>query len=344
GTTVREKQRETIVNSDPRPDGQVFSSELRYTFADIYCKDPEFSRILELARQVSKTDYTVLITGESGTGKEMLSQAIHTASHRRHGPFVAVNCGGLAPTLLHSELFGYEAGAFTGAGRSARPGKFELAHGGTLFLDEVAEMPDDMQVALLRVLQERVIVRLGGKHPIPVDVRIIAATNQDLWERVQQGRFRSDLYFRLLGVELRLPPLRERKDRQELTEYFLERIKGELGISSLRLSPAAKRLVEEYPWPGNVRELYAVLRQASFMAKEGEIQVGHFPAHVVNWLRGHGSEPDKPKTQLKPLQEIEYAAILEALRTTDGNVSQAARLLGIGRNTLYRRLRKLEGK
>lgn len=339
--TVREKHRGADDLRGP-------STELRYTFADIFCRDPALSRTLDVARRVAGTDYTVLITGESGTGKEMLSQAIHAASPRRNGPFVAVNCGGVAPTLLHSELFGYESGAFTGAGRSGRPGKFELAHGGTLFLDEVAEMPEDMQVALLRVLQERVITRIGGNQSVPVDVRIIAATNRDLWELVQQGRFRGDLYFRLLGVELRLPALRERKDLAGLAEYFLERIGKEQGVPGLRLSPEAKRFVEEYTWPGNARELYAVLRQASFLAEDGEIRMEHFPAHVVNWQkRGgqrDGSEAGKPEMGLPSLQQVEYAAILEALRSTEGNVSRAARLLGIGRNTLYRRLRKLEGR
>ncbi|WP_026961536.1 sigma-54-dependent Fis family transcriptional regulator [Alicyclobacillus herbarius] len=337
GVTVREKQRKTHAAR------RMPSKELHYTFADIYCRDPALSATLEAARRVAETDYTVLITGESGTGKEMLSQAIHAASLRRHGSFVAINCGGIAPTLLHSELFGYEPGAFTGAGRSGRPGKFELAHGGTLFLDEVAEMPEDMQVALLRVLQEKVITRLGGTKSTPVDVRIIAATNRDLWEQVQQGRFREDLYFRLLGVELRLPALRERTDRVELAEHFLERIGDERGTSGLRLSSEAKRWVESYAFPGNVRELYAVLRQAAFFAEDGEIRLEHFPAHVVN-QRKQELEPKESATRLPSLQQVEYAAILQALRTTEGNISRAARLLGIGRNTLYRRLRKLEGQ
>ncbi|MDI3257934.1 MAG: sigma-54-dependent Fis family transcriptional regulator, partial [Kyrpidia sp.] len=261
---------------------RMTSPELHYIFSDIYCRDPAFSRILDVARRVAGTEYPVLVIGESGTGKEMVSQAIHAASPRRSGPFVAINCGAIPPTLLHSELFGYEPGAFTGADRARRLGKFELAQGGTLFLDEVADMPIEMQVALLRVLQEGVLTRIGGTEPVPVDVRIIAASNEDLWARVQQGDFREDLYFRLLGVELRLPPLRARQDRIGLAEHFLERIGKEQGIPDLKLSPAVKRMMEEYPWPGNVRELYAVLRQAAFFAEGGEIRIEHLPVHMAD--------------------------------------------------------------
>lgn len=304
---------------------------VKYTFDDIFGKDPQFQSVLELARRAALTDYTILINGESGTGKEMISQAIHHASKRSDKPFVALNCGAISKSLMESELFGYEAGSFTGATKTGRIGKIELANGGTLFLDEIAEMPSEMQVALLRVLQESTVVRVGGLKPVEVDVRIIAATHKDLWQEVQEGRFRADLFYRLLGIHLRLPPLRERKDCLDLTDYFLQNIKKEIGKERLILSRRAKKLIRDYSWPGNVRELVSALRYAAFLTPNELIEFHHFPQYILT------KEIPSSSTSLK---ELEKDAILETLKKTEGNVTQAALLLGISRNTLYRKLKK----
>lgn len=314
------------------------NSTVKYTFATIYGNDPVFQSALKLARRAAATDYNILIHGESGTGKEMVSQAIHDASRRRDKPFVALNCGAIAKSLMESELFGYETGAFTGAKKSGQPGKIELANGGTLFLDEIAEMPTDMQVSLLRVLQEFKVTRVGGIEPIDVDIRIIAATHKDLWQEVQAGRFRADLYYRLQGITIVLPPLRERKDGLELANYLLESIAKELGVKQLILSPDAKKLIKEYSWPGNVRELIAALRHAAFMCEDERIDVCHFPQNILKSYSNHQG------IAYHSLEEAEQNIILSTLKRTEGNITQAARLLGISRNTLYRKIKHLTEK
>lgn len=308
-----------------------------YTFAHIYGCDTRLQAALDLAKRAAQTDYTILVAGESGTGKEMVSQAIHRASRRADQPFVAINCGAITKTLLESELFGYEPGAFTGAKQTGHPGKIELANGGTLFLDEIAEMPPDMQVSLLRVLQEFTVTRVGGVKPIPVDVRIIAATHKDLWQEVQEGRFRADLFFRLQGIHITLPPLREREDRLQLASQLLQSIDAELGKAGLSLAPEAMRLIEQYPWPGNVRELAAALRHAAFLTTTEMIDACHFPGYILSNRRQ--PLPPAAPAPADTLERLERATILETLEKTRGNVAQAARLLGISRNTLYRKLR-----
>ncbi|BCJ87125.1 sigma-54-dependent Fis family transcriptional regulator [Effusibacillus dendaii] len=314
-----------------------------YSFSDIFCEDVSFSRMLELAKRAALTDYTILIHGESGTGKEMISQAIHNVSPRSDKPFVAINCGAVPKHLLESELFGYESGAFTGAKQSGQIGKFELAEGGTLFLDEVAEMPLEMQVVLLRVLQERTVMRIGGTRLIPIDVRIIAATHKNLWNEVQEGRFRADLFYRLQGIHLEIPPLRERTDRLPFALYLLKQIECELYSSPLLLHPESQKIITQYTWPGNTRELAAALRHASFLAAGETILPEHFPAYIQS------DKPTVPSSfsmgdDTLSLDKIEYSAIVNALEKTNGNISQAAKLLGIGRNTLYRRLRSKQPK
>jgi transcriptional regulator of acetoin/glycerol metabolism len=333
---VSKEQRGKIQKSSSGTAG----STVKYTFEHIFGLDPKFKSALSLAKRVATTDYNVLVTGESGTGKEMVSQAIHDASNRHLYPFIAINCGAIPKTLMESELFGYEAGSFTGAANSARPGKIELAHKGTLLLDEIAEMPYDMQVALLRVLQEHTVTRIGGHRPIDIDVRIIAATNKDLFAEVEQGRFRADLYFRLLGIQIVLPPLREREDRLELAHHLLSVISKEIGRGSLNLSSEAKKLIIEYDFPGNVRELAAVLRHAAFLSTTTTLDVNDFPAHMFS-TRVKTEKEEIPFTP-SSLRKLEYDAILDALNTTNGNITKAARMLGIGRNTLYRKLRAFE--
>jgi transcriptional regulator of acetoin/glycerol metabolism len=310
-------------------------SSIKYTFANIFGSDPDFLSALQLAKRAAATEYSILITGESGTGKELVSQAIHEASPRSGRPFVALNCGAIARTLMESELFGYEAGAFTGAKQTGHPGKIEMANGGTLLLDEIAEMPPDVQVALLRVLQEFTVTRVGGVRPIQVDVRIIAATHKDLWQEVQEGRFRADLFYRLQGINIVLPPLRRRNDRLVLAEHLLQTVAQELGGVTLSLSQEAKKLIEQYEWPGNVRELIAALRQSAFLSQGETIEIRHFPPYILNNLTKNGEKAPHS------LEAVENETILAALKAAEGNMAQAARMLGIGRNTLYRKIKKI---
>ncbi|WP_188817070.1 sigma-54-dependent Fis family transcriptional regulator [Calditerricola satsumensis] len=332
----------------------------RYTFDDLIGSDPAFLKALAVARKAARTDEPVLLLGETGTGKEMLAHAIHRASPRADGPFVPVNCGAIPDNLRESEWFGYEKGAFTGANPQGQPGKFELASGGTLFLDEIGDMPLEAQGVLLRVLQERQVVRLGGRAPIAVDVRIIAATHRDLWAEVKAGRFRADLFYRLQGVVITLPPLRQRSDRVELAERLLAGIAAERGLSSLSLTDAARSLIVAHPWPGNVRQLYAALRQAAWEAEQGWVDAGHFPEWVWRELASEGSveaaaaaegEGKGPQAgsfsaplasvvqPALPLATLERDALLRALQAAGGNKRKAAELLGISRSTLYRKLR-----
>ncbi|HJV46375.1 MAG TPA: sigma-54-dependent Fis family transcriptional regulator [Bacillota bacterium] len=303
------------------------------TFEDIHGIDRDFLSAINLAKKAAAIDYTILITGESGTGKDIVAQAIHRASPRSHKPFIAINCGAVPKSLLESELFGYEGGAFTGARQTGQPGKFEQAHGGTLFLDEIAEMPMEMQVVLLRVMQDFTFTRVGGTKPISVDVRIITATHTDLWKKVQDGSFRADLFYRLEGIHIILPPLRRRTDRLHVAQLLLRNIQEKLEKVDLILSSASKRLIQNYSWPGNVRQMLGALRSASFLAESGVIEPDHFPPYILSnpiILKQDGS-----------LEQAENEVIIETINKTGGNLSQTSRILGIGRSTLYRKLKKL---
>jgi formate hydrogenlyase transcriptional activator len=288
-------------------------------------------------QQVAPTDSTVLILGETGTGKELVARAIHQLSPRREHLLAAVNCAALAPGVIASELFGHEAGAFTGATRR-RFGRFELAHQGTIFLDEVGELPAEMQVMLLRVLQERVIDRVGGTGPIPVDVRVIAATHQDLAAAMNQGRFRADLYFRLNVFPIHVPPLRQRReDIPDLVHHFLHHFGRRLNKPIERVDSTALRLLMEYHWPGNVRELENLIERAMIVTTGDTL---HIDPH---WL-----EPAKVENsgdQLSPscLADIERRAILDALQLCRGRIygsNGAAAVLGVKPTTLYGKMRK----
>jgi transcriptional regulator of acetoin/glycerol metabolism len=332
----------------------------RYTFDDLLGTDHRFLKALRMAQRVAVTDEPVLILGETGTGKEMLAHAIHRASRRSRGPFVAVNCGAIPHTLRESEWFGYEKGAFTGANEKGQPGKFELANGGTLFLDEIGDMPLEAQGALLRVLQEKEVVRLGGRTPIRVDVRIVAATNRDLWKAVQEGKFRADLFYRLQGMVIELPPLRDRSDRVELAELLLQRIAMERAVPNLILSESARILTATHPWPGNVRQLLSALRQAAWEAENGVVELHHFPewvwkewgsnhfvpqtvlSHAPTMAKYQESEQVMPKAPSAKLADLERDALLRTLNSTGWNKSRAAQILGISRSTLYRKLQQLE--
>jgi len=293
-----------------------------------------FRKILELACRVAPFDTSVLITGESGVGKEVLARQIYRSSHRVRGPFLAVNCGALPESLLESELFGHKMGAFTGA-VSDRAGLFEQAAGGTLFLDEIGDVTPAVQMKLLRVLQEREIYRVGESTPRKVDIRIIAATNQNLARAIEDGRFREDLYYRLGVVVIEVPPLRERpEDIVPLARYFVERHKEKLGRSELRLDASCLDALQAYSWPGNIRELENAIERAAVLTTDGTISEEYFPPALRDDMNGRTSGSAR-----RSLAEVERQHIETVLRLTGGNRKQAAEILGISPSTLWRKRR-----
>jgi DNA-binding NtrC family response regulator len=294
--------------------------------------------VLALARSVAPVDSTVLITGESGVGKERLARRIHAWSRRADGPFVAVNCGAIAESLLESELFGHVRGAFTGAAGD-RVGVLEAAEGGTLLLDEIGEVRPAVQVRLLRALQEREIRRVGDSRSRPIDVRVVAATNRDLARDVDTGRFRKDLYYRLRVIEVRVPPLRERReDVLPLARELVQRTAARIGCPPRELSPEAADRLLAYPWPGNVRELENALEHALVVARGRRLRVGDLPAELRD------PAASLPLSQgVLPLADVERAYILRVLEANDGHRAKTAEQLGIGVATLYRRLRSYGG-
>jgi len=303
-------------------------------------KSRRFLDVLRLADVVAPTTSTVLIGGESGTGKEVLARYIHEASHRE-GPFLSINCGALPETLLESELFGHVKGSFTGAVRD-KQGLFAAAKNGTFFMDEVGEMPASLQVKLLRVLQQREVIPVGATEAIPVDVRIIAATNRDLEEEMRRGNFRSDLFYRLNVIAMELPPLRERRDDLILLmDRFLQDLAAERGIEAKALVADAMDAVMVYEWPGNVRELQNALEYATVFAKGREIEAQHLPDRITRRKK----EPlVADRAQPNPqLDLIERAYIMFVLQAEGGNKTRAAEALGIDPSTLYRKLSRYEG-
>lgn len=302
--------------------------------------DPLAGQALHVARRAFERDIPVLINGETGSGKEVLARRLHEDSSRAGGPFVAINCSSLPAGLIESEFFGYEDGAFTGGRRGGAPGKFELARGGTVFLDEIGDMPMELQGRLLRVLQERCFSRLAGARLIPFDARIVAATHRRLDVLVAEGRFREDLYYRIKGVGVCLPPLRERGDRAALIEALLARERG--GHGEPALSPEARRVLMTYRWPGNIRQLGHVLRLALTLA-EGEAEIGlqHLPEELLMALVEPACRSATPRGGDVCLRDIELEAVRAAMARNGGNVSATARSLGVARATLYRKLRLL---
>ena len=301
-------------------------------------QDLGMQRLLETARQLATSDSSVVIHGESGTGKELLARYIHQNSRRAQGPFVAFNCGALSEDLAASELFGHEKGAFTGA-QARKIGLFEAANGGTLFLDEVAELPPSVQVKLLRVLQEREVLRVGAAEPVKIDVRVLAASNRDLREAVEAGHLRNDLYFRLNVVTLSLPPLRERRDDIPLLAYFLLR---KFAVTMDRpvqeIAPEAMQRLVEYDYPGNVRELSNFIERGVALAQGEVLDVEHLPQHLGK-LTVRVFSPELAAAPAT-LEAQERAHILDALKLAKGNRSEAARMLGIDRVSLWRKLKK----
>lgn len=294
-------------------------------------ESPQIQKVFELIHAVAQTDATVIIRGESGTGKELVARAIHFNSSRRYAPIVTVNCGAITDTLMESELFGHEKGAFTGA-QYRRKGKFELAHSGTIFFDEIGNINIKMQVDLLRVLETRQFTRVGGEKPTDVDFRIISATNRDLEQAVKEGSFREDLYFRLNVFSINLPPLRERtSDIPLLANYFLEKYSASMNKKIYRITPEAMEMLQNYNWPGNIRELRNVIERAIVVATENVIR-----AQDLSFPFGFNVQ----KTFCGSLEEMEKIHIKNILERVDWNISMAARILQIDRTTLYSKINK----
>jgi DNA-binding NtrC family response regulator len=310
----------------------------QYVMQDIVTKNPRMRDILALCQDVASLRSTVLIQGESGTGKEMVARAIHNSGNRAHKPLISVSCAALAETLLESELFGYEKGAFTGADSQKR-GKFELANGGTIFLDEIGDIPAKLQVDLLRVLQERSFYRVGGSEEVEVDVRVIAASHVNLQQAVQEGKFRDDLYYRLNVIEIHIPPLRERReDIPLLAHHFLERLAHELGKDIEDISAGALHLLMDYNWPGNARELENAIERAIVTCKNHVLTEDSFAFLTANGIAAKNWEPPAGMS----LQQMEKVLIAATLHRTAGNIKESASILGIDRSTFYDKIKRYE--
>lgn len=319
--------------------------QARYSFEDVIGASAKLNRAKEIAMRLAPSDIPILLTAESGTGKEIFAHAIHQASSRRDHPFIRVNCASIPGELFESELFGYNAGAFTGALKSGKQGKFELANKGTIFLDEIGDLPLGMQAKLLRVLQEKEIEPLGATRPKMIDFRLIAATNRDLEERVKEGYFRKDLFYRLNVITITLPPLREvKEDIPVLAGHFLMKLRRRIPSAVEEVAPEAMQWLTAYEWPGNIRELENVMERALSLCSGSSIKPEHLPESVVRVQERHApARPVQPSPR-DPLRlaffDAEKEQLLEALRRTGGNRTQAASLLNIHRATLYFRLKR----
>jgi len=326
----------------------------RSVLGSIVGKSPPMRELAQQVQRVLESDVAVCVSGESGTGKELVARAIHNGSARRRGPFVAINCAGIPESLQESELFGHERGAFTGATQTRR-GCFEQANGGTLLLDELGEMSLQTQASLLRTIQEKTIRRVGGSSELPIDVRIVCATHRDLRAEVEAGRFREDLYFRLVVYPIHLPALRDRiEDLPTLVGHFLRALSSDVGRDVQSITPEALQALARHPWPGNVRELQNVVHRSLLACRSDEITLADLPPDIrelglpvilptVHVNGANGARYQEPSEEdIVPLRELERRAIQRALRATQGSVGRAAKLLGIGRATLYRRIATLD--
>jgi DNA-binding NtrC family response regulator len=330
-----------LQNRNMQEENQRLQQQLdhKYGLENIIGKSAAMQEVFETIRQVAPSRATVLIEGESGTGKELVAQAIHRLSPRVHGPCIPVHCAALSENLLESELFGHEKGAFTGASEQ-RKGRFELADGGTLFLDEVGEIDPSIQVKILRVLEERKFERVGGQKTIEVDVRIIAATNRNLKEMVEEGTFREDLFYRLHVVSIQLPPLRDRKaDIELLLQHYLESLKQENGKEIEGFTPDALDILVRYPWPGNVRELRNVVERMVVLCRGNKLTVRDIPPFVRDEVDPLGAPVRGGELSL---EAAEKDLIIKAIKASGGNRTQAAEQLGISRRTLHRKLNEYQ--
>ena len=311
----------------------------RLTFDDIIGHNPTFKRTLGLAQTAARSDSSILLLGESGVGKDIMAQAIHNASTRRNNPYVAINCGAIPRELIASELFGYAEGAYTGARRGGNAGKFEMADGGTVFLDEIGEMSLDLQVHLLRVLENHTVTRVGSSEAIPVNVRIIAATNADLYQSVQKGLFRSDLYYRLNVISLHLPPLRERRDDiPSLIRHFYEQYYD----GPLHIPEEFEEVLCDYSWPGNIRELRNIIERTVSLSPDRQLRTDYLPSHLTAAQEPASEDAGALPAALQSatVSELEKEALITRLRATKGNISQTAKELGVARTTIYRKIRQ----
>jgi transcriptional regulator with PAS, ATPase and Fis domain len=305
----------------------------KFNFQDIITEDDLMKRIIHLAKKVAMSEVNVLIQGESGTGKELFAQAIHNYSQRKDGPFIAINCSAIPKDLFEAELFGYDEGAFTGAKRSGKMGMFELAHNGTIFLDEIGDMPRETQMKLLRVIQEREVMRVGSTKTIKVDARIISATNVQLYEATQTGDFRLDLYYRIGVFKLRLPPLRERKqDIKLVANSILNKSKNNKLTDIRGFTDLALAKLEEYHWPGNIRELENIVEQAMILAEDNLVTAEDIVHDEYVF--------DNRVVEINTMEDLEKETIIQALRAAGGNKHKAAEKLGLSRATIYNKIKK----
>lgn len=316
-------------------------SEAKYSLNSIIGRSEGLQEAKVRVRMAAPSTYPILITGETGTGKELFAHAIHMESSRRDYPFIRVNCATIPANLIESELFGYEEGAFTGAKKSGKPGKFELAHRGTIFLDEISELSSSAQAQLLRVLQEKEIDRIGGTSSIRVDVRVISATNRSLHELVKEGKFRRDLLFRLDVFPINIPPLRERMtDIEPLCMHLIQSHNRENGTNITGISKEALEILYSYHWPGNVRELYNVIERSCIDVRAGEISIDNLMRFSVNLDKLNNKTPPKEFDMEKAKMEAEKIAIKRALKHVKNNRTKAANLLGISRSALYYKMKQ----
>lgn len=324
GVIVRLHKSKVVKKISGKGTASQMSKQTRYTMDDMIGSSSKIKIVIQKAKKASSVDSTLLITGETGVGKELIAQAVHSESSRRNNPFIAVNCGAIPRNLIESDLFGYEPGSFTGASQKGKKGKFELAHTGTIFLDEIGDMPSEVQVHLLRVLEESKSQRIGGDHPIPIDVRVIAATNRDLLDAVKKGDFRADLFYRLKVIHLEIPPLKDRKeDIPFLVHHFIEQLKYKFGKNDINIDQKVMEALQEYSWPGNIRELKNIVEQMLFNMEENQIFLCDLPQEIVNIKKGNERE--------------EFIEIVQMMK---GNINEIAEKLGISRATLYRKMKK----
>lgn len=324
----------------------------RYTFSDIIGNCKAMEQPLKIARLASKNSTNVLVLGETGTGKELLVQAIHNASERKNKPFIAINCAATSRELIRSELFGYEGGSFTSAKSTGSLGKFELADGGTLFLDEIGEMPLEVQSVLLRVLQTQEVVRIGGKYPIPINVRVIAATHRDLALSVQESTFRNDLYYRLNVLSINLPPLRERQeDIITLADYFLKKAQEQFGKPPLHIEPEVYKILTSYHWPGNIRELENVIQRSAVICEGDIITVNELPLTLFGAKAETLPTDQQPPVSGKPpgdrntsndIEDIKKASLVKVLEEEGGNIRAVALALNVSRGTVYNMMNRYD--
>jgi DNA-binding NtrC family response regulator len=330
-----------LAERELKRDYELLREEVERVSGRIVGQSPVMQRVFESIQRVAMTDVTVLITGESGTGKELVAREIHAASKRSQRVFVTVNCASLVKELIESELFGHQKGSFTGAA-STKLGKFELADGGTIFLDEIAELDVHLQVKLLRALQEKEIDRIGGASPIPVDVRVLAATNRELSAMTERGDFRQDLFYRLNVYPIHLPPLRDHKDDIPLfVEHFLERFGKSLNKPSITVNPQALEYMMQYDWPGNVRELENILQRAILLSSSATIEPEHLPKEMVHGIVSIMEGQSLPDIERDARDSAARAVIMRTLERTGWNIKESALLLGVPEKTLYDKCSRL---